>query len=413
MYPLRQIHPNTGDSQNATSYSVLPKYRKHKASGQAFVELNGHRHYLGPYGTKASKLEYDRLIGEWLQHGRQSPAGPDRGGLTVVELIVAYLNFAKSYYRKDGQPTNEVRDIRLSLRPVKTLYGRQPCSEFGPTALKVVRQKMVDDGLSRKLINQRIGRVKRMFKWGASSELIPASIPQSLSTVEGLKRGRTEARETKPVRPVVDAMVDATLLHLPSVVADMVRLQRFTGMRPAELCILRPMDLDRADNVWTYRPESHKTQHHGKERVVCIGPQAQGVLLRYLARDPAAYCFRPCDSESKRLADRHAARIVPLSCGNRPGSNRVRKAKRLAGERYTTHSYYYAIRRACDKAFTVPQELTDDAAAKWRADHRWSPLQIRHSAATEIRRRYGLEAAQVALPHTQPGKESRHEVYKR
>ena len=49
----------------------LPKYRKHRASGQAFVELNGHRHYLGPHGTKTSKLEYDRLTGEWLANGQR------------------------------------------------------------------------------------------------------------------------------------------------------------------------------------------------------------------------------------------------------------------------------------------------------------------------------------------------------
>ena len=216
----------------------LPKYRKHKASGQAFVELNGRRYYLGPHGTKASKLEYDRLVAEWLQHGRQIPPSTESGELTVVELMVAYVHFVRGYYRKDGRPTHEVRDITLSLRPVKTLYGRQLCSEFGPTALKVVRQKMIDDGLARKLVNQRVGRIKRMFKWGAGAELIPASIPQALAMVDGLKRGRTEARETKPVQPVDDATVDATLPHLPAVVADMVRLQRFTGMRPAELCIL-------------------------------------------------------------------------------------------------------------------------------------------------------------------------------
>jgi hypothetical protein len=49
----------------------LPKYRKHKASGQAIVTLNGRDIYLGPHGTKASKREYDRIIGEWLQNGRQ------------------------------------------------------------------------------------------------------------------------------------------------------------------------------------------------------------------------------------------------------------------------------------------------------------------------------------------------------
>jgi hypothetical protein len=43
---------------------ALPKYRKHKASGQAVVTLNGVEHYLGPHGTKASKTRYDRLIAE-------------------------------------------------------------------------------------------------------------------------------------------------------------------------------------------------------------------------------------------------------------------------------------------------------------------------------------------------------------
>ena len=55
--------------------TAFPKYRKHKASGQAVVTLNGRDHYLGPHGTAASKAFYDRLIAEWLVQGRSSP-GP-------------------------------------------------------------------------------------------------------------------------------------------------------------------------------------------------------------------------------------------------------------------------------------------------------------------------------------------------
>ncbi len=171
-----------------------------RPAAKRFVELNGRRHYLGPHGTKTSRLEYDRLVGEWLQHGRQIQPTTGGGVLSVMELIVAYLHYARGYYRKVGQPTHEVRDITLSLRPVKAIYGRQPCAEFGPTALKVVRQQMVDGGLARKLVNQRIGRIKRMFKWGAAAELIPAKIPQALAMVEGLKRGRTP-RKGQPGRP--------------------------------------------------------------------------------------------------------------------------------------------------------------------------------------------------------------------
>ncbi len=389
---------------------AVPSYRKHRATGQAIVTLNGRDFYLGPHGTKVSKAEYDRIIGEWLQQGRQIQPARGSGSLSVVELIVSYMHFVRGYYRKDGRPTSEVESIRLSLKPVKELYGRQPCDEFGPTALKVVRQAMVNDGLARKLVNQRVGRIKRMFKWGAGAELIPASIPQSLSMVEGLKRGRTEAHETAPVRPVEDQVVEATLPHLPEVVADMVRLQRLTGMRPAEVCAIRPMDVDRSEDVWSFRPESHKTQHHGKDRLIHIGPQAQAIMLRYLVRDATDYCFRPCDSEAKRLAARHAARKTPLSCGNKPGTNRKSKPKRKAGDGYCVNAYRRAIYRGCDLAFPHPElsalkesQLSKTQLAelrRWQAEHHWAPNQLRHSAATEIRRKFGLEAAQVTLGHS-------------
>ena len=155
-------------------------------------------------------------------------------------------------------------------------------------------------------------------------------------------------------------------------------------MRPAEVCVLRPCDVDRSGDVWLYRPASHKTQHHGKERVVFFGPQAQSVLLRYLARAPEDYCFQPRDSEAKRRAAQHAARKTPLSCGNRPGTNRKRKPKKQPRDHYTTDSYRRAIHYACDKA----------------GIERWSPNRLRHSAATEIRKKFGLEAAQVALGHS-------------
>jgi integrase len=209
---------------------------------------------------------------------------------------------------------------------------------------------MVDDGLSRSYVNEHIARLKRMYKWAAAEELISESTYRSLALVDGLRRGRTEAREPAPVKPVADEVVEVALEHLPEVVANMIRLQRLSGMRPVEVCILRPMDLDRGGDVWFYRPESHKTEHHGRERTICIGARGQAILLRYLARGADDCCFRPCDSESKRLADRHARRKTPLRYGNKPGTNRVGKPKTKAGARYTTCTYRQAIYRGCAKA---------------------------------------------------------------
>lgn len=366
----------------------VPKYRKHRPSGQAVVTLNGRDFYLGPHNSKASRLEYDRLTSEWLANGR-SWCTVQVSDLTVTELLLRYWQHAKGYYRKNGKPTSELAAIKSALRPVRELYGSQPSREFGPLALEAVRQQMIARGWSRTGINRAISRVRRVFRWGVSKELIPPEVYQALATVDGLRKDRTKARETDPVMLVADEIVDATLEYLPPVVADMVRLQRLTGMRPGEVCMLRPCDINRNGDVWAYRPESHKTEHHDRDRVIFIGPKGQVVLLRYLARDPSMCCFRPCDSEAKRRAEAHAKRKTPLSCGNRPGNGRKRKPKRSAGECYKTESYGRAIYRGCNRAFPHPKlgyklrssftESEKQELRQWQSEHHWSPNQLRHA----------------------------------
>ncbi|MGI9429906.1 MAG: tyrosine-type recombinase/integrase [Bythopirellula sp.] len=383
---------------NASSFRT-PKYRRHKAKGLALVTLNGRDIYLGKYGSAESKRKYRQLVAEYLQRGGASPlTQPEE--ITVIEVMAAYTKHAKNYYRKDGKPTREYGMIVEVCRAIRPLYGKALAVDFGPLALKSVRQSLVIAGFARTHINRQIDRVKRMFRWAAAEELIPASVPQALSMVSGLRAGRTTARESTPVQPVDNAIVDATLVHLPEIVADMVRFQRLTGCRPAEVCQLRPCDVDRSDDVWAYRPASHKTEHHGRDRTIFVGPKAQGILLRYLVRNSQDYCFRPCDTESKRRVAATAARVTPQNQGNTRGSNRKRKPKRTPGEQYTTGSYGRAIRRGCLKAFPIPDTLSNHERELWIAKHCWSPNRLRHTTATQIRREFGLEAAQVILGHS-------------
>ena len=387
----------------------LPKYRKHKATGRAVVTLDGREFYLGAHGTKASKVEYDRLVSEWLANDR-TLASVESHDFTVAELLLRYWNFAKNYYRKDGKPTQEISALKTALRPLRELYGKQPARDFGPLSLEAVRRKMITSGWSRTGINRAVSRIRRVFKWGVSKELIPVSVIQALATVDGLRKDRTEAPEGKPILPVEDEVVTATTEQLPETVGDMVLLQRLTGMRPGEVCIMRPMDIDQSGEVWLYRPSSHKTEHRGRNRVVPIGPQGQVILLRYLARDPEMFCFRPIDSEAKRRSEAHSQRKTPMSCGNRPGSSKKRRPKRRAGGCYDVSTYGRAIHRACDKAFPHPKlgyamrsSFTDDEKQElreWQKQHHWSPNQLRHSAASQIRSEYGLEEAQVILGHS-------------
>jgi integrase len=380
---------------------AIPKYSHHKASGQAVVNICGKDHYLGPWKSEVSKLEYDRLITEWIVAGRPSIRSQSPSHRTVKQLILAFWEHAQKYYVKNGRPTGSADNFKIALRFLRQLYGHRPASEFGPRALKAVRTKMVEANHSRRYINDNVERIRQMFRWAASEELIPVEIYNSLKPVQALPKGRGLARENQPIMPVDDAVVDATVLFLSRVVAAMVRFQRLTGARPGEVCVLRPGDIDRSEDIWWFVPQEHKTEHHGRERVITIGLRAQEILRPYLDRDDDAYCFSPQDSEEQRRAKQHAARKTPHH-GHRPGTNCKASPKRRPKERYTNDSYRRAIHRACDAAFPPTKELPDEEVKKWKSKHRWSPNQLRHSAATEIRKRFGLEAASVVLGHSNP-----------
>ena len=129
-----------------TSTLRVPSYRRHKPTGQAVVTINGRDLYLGKWNSAASRAEYDRLIAEFLANGRRLQSDADG---TVVEVLNAYRKFAEDYYRKGGRVTSEYGRIKEALKLVRELYGRTTANEFGPLALKAVRQRMIDKGWSR------------------------------------------------------------------------------------------------------------------------------------------------------------------------------------------------------------------------------------------------------------------------
>lgn len=379
---------------------AIPSYRKQKSKSgdRAFVEIGGTRHYLGAFGSDESRERYARVIAEWAATGRAG--SPDPNEITIGEVVSVFWAWCERYYAKpNSDTTSEVDMFRLAFRPLVALYGRTKATEFGPLRLRAVRQKMIDGGLTRGYINKQTGRLVRMFKWAAAEEMIPSSVYHGLQTVAGLKRGRTEARESEGVKPVPDSIVDATLPHMTPTLRAMVQVQRLTGMRPGELVIMRTGDLDMSGPVWTYQPKYHKTQYRGRARQAFLGPRSQEIIRPFLRHDLQAYMFQPLQSERERREAMHAERKTPMSCGNRPGSNRKAHPKWGPKDRYRTETYGKAIEYACRRAFPAPDDATGDALTAWRREHRWTPLQIRHRFATDIRRVHGLEAAQILLGH--------------
>jgi len=306
--------------------------------------------------------------------------------ISVNELLLAYWHHAETYYRRaDGTPAAELENLRLALRPLKSLYGNTPARDFGPMALKAVRQSMIDSGLSRRTVNQRVARIARVFRFGVESELVPAAVHHALKAVPGLRAGRSGAKEGRKVRPVPNGHVEAVRPYVSRQLWAVIELQRLTGMRSGEALIMRGCDLDTSGPVWVYSPGRHKGEIHGKQRQVFLGPRAQEVVRGWLRDDPTDYLFQPREAKEEHLAGRRRDRVTPLTPSQKA---RTRKAspRRAPGDRYGARAYCHAVERACERA-GVP---------------RWHPHRLRHNAATELRKEFGLDVARVILGHSSP-----------
>jgi len=387
----------------------VPSYRRHKPSGQAVVTVGGRDIYLGKHNTAASIAEYKRVIAEWSAHGGSIPQ-VQANDLTVVELTAAFMRHAKGYYRRpDGSPTSEVNNFRLAIRRLVPLYGRTRAADFGPLALKAVRQAMIVEGLARGNINQHVNRVRHVFRWGVENQMVVPSVFQGLQAVAGLRAGRSGAKETAPIRPVPDAFVDAVLPHLSPQVAAMVELQRITGMRSGEVTAMRAADISMSGRVWVYTPLSHKTAWHGHERNVYLGPRAQAIIKPFLTPEVEAYLFVPASGRRfGAISLDRKTKVYPCELRRREQQrlDRQQKGRRHpSGSRYDSIGYYRAIQYGIDGANR--ERLAEARAAGLESGEvdlvpHWHPHQLRHNAATALRREHGIEVARIILGHRSP-----------
>ena len=378
----------------------LPAYTYHKPSGQARVRVNGKDVYLGVHDSAESRERYAQII---LDLARQrfslpSPVGDwtQNPNFKVKELVLRYCLFAQEYY---GANSKEYRTMHDVLKPVLKLFGSSPAKDFGPRDLKSIQQLLINEDVCRPEINRRISRIRRVFRWATSEELIPSTVIHGLACVQGLPRGRCGAREPEPVRPVPNEVVQATLPFCSPQIKAMIQLQRLAGMRPAEVTIMRPCDLDRSDEIWIYRPQKHKTSDLGFNKEICLGPLAQAILEPFLDRSLERYFFSPMAADAWRNDERakcrkpdRKTRLFPCELRAREARKqqaRKRISKRSRREHFDTASYRRAIVYAVAKAGKNGIELA-----------KWHPHQLRHLRATEVRRLFGLEAAQVTLGHT-------------
>lgn len=365
-----------------------PTYRLHKQSGQAIVSLpRGGGSYddrlLGPYDTPESRKEYRRVLAEWEANGNAPPPRRDDvSDLTIAELC---LRFWREVESERMYCAAEVAAFRHSLQPLLDLYAGLEVNDLSPLKLKAVREKMIQAGLARKVINQRVGRIKRLVGWAVENELVPVTVHDALLRVKGLRKGKTIARDYPRVRPVPYSTLESLLPHLPGVLRAALVVQYFCGCRAGELLRMRPVDVDRTGATWIYRPQGHelftaegeaagwqaghKTEWRDHDRTIAIGPEAQRWLAPYLLKcDAEQFVFRPDVAQAERRAARREARHTPM----RPmdAKREARKTVRKYRPRYTTDSLDSALAHACRKA-GMP---------------RFGVHRLRHARATDLKR---------------------------
>ncbi len=361
------------------------RQRKRDAPDVGFVEHRKKRKYFpGRYGSQKSREAYARWIAEHIT------SQPDivRSVQSVAGLVLAYLRFARGYYRPGRD--SEFHHLRRALDRVAGLYGSLPASQFGPVALETIQRCFVADGHARTYVNQQINRIRRCFRWGVRKQLIKPDVLVGLTAVDGLKRGRTEARECDKIKPVPWEDVQPVFEFVSPVVAAMIQAQWFIGVRPSNVCNLRPAELDRTEDVWVFRALQHKNDFRGQLLVVPVGPKAQAVLAPFLDRPDDAFCFSPRESAQWQSQQRAAARKTPHT----PSSKANKRSEfRHLRESYTRNGYHQAINYGIAKVNRFRQQRGQEPLAEW------NPGQLRHGRGTEIAHQYGIEAARVTLGH--------------
>lgn len=382
--------------------SDAPSIQSH-ISGQSVVRIASRDYYLGKHGSPESHARYAVLLSEYQKNCCKLPDGFDSKELAeranavfgpqtkivethqantpilVKHLTAAYREHAMIAYDKSK---SELRRILLLCNELDEQDGSMHADEYGPRALQKQRQRWVDSGKARRYCNRLTNLVIRMYRWSVSQELVTENAWSRLRSLDALRIGQTKAKETKAIQPVSLDVVRATIKELPPILRAMIRVHVATGMRPSELCNMRPCDIDRTGVEWMYRPELHKNKNKGKGRAIPILGDAREAITDYLNRDAKSCCFSPMESVSWQQATKRSERkskVQPSQASRAKDNPEVQP-----GDRYTQDSYRRAVARACKRAQVA----------------QWHPYQLRHLNLTEIRDVLGVEHAQAMGGHS-------------
>ena len=332
--------------------------------------------------------------------------------LTLGELGRRYLEEMQREHTK-----NEAKNKRLVVDHVLKHVGEIYWSEFGTAAYKRLQKGLVVEGRTRKRINKICGEVRAWMKWCYHEELISRKLHQDFLEIGPVRKEKRGSKKKYGVRVVEAAKIRAVLWpevvpilpYLSPVVAAMVTVQYWGGMRPGEVCKITLGELDMTDDeCWFYEPFENKMdrfiddddEQSEYDLFKGFGKTAQDALRPFvdLCKDPSDYVFRPIHAmqwrgylrEKTCLKENRKTPQFPSEVKQREKRKRER---RLAWEKnvnpcYETRSYGSCVAAAFRKAKREGETFKS-----------WSPGQLRHGIATQLRAEGRLQDATALLGH--------------
>ena len=437
----------------------LPELRCHK--GRARLRFRGREYYCGAFGSPAAYSERDRIIGEILcgrrpvasPHGspryrnaeqpslpalppptaaseaaarepvaiHAAPPAPaasaDPNGITIHELALLWIDhIEKNKCARGKDRTSCYYRARQAINALEDFWSL-PVSQFGTRSLLAVQSKLERTPVvsrpkdpdkkpksrprTRQGINDIVSEIRAFFKFGVLMEVVSPPHADSLRAVPPLVKRQTRAPEGNKKKPVADETVNATLPHLPHVVADLILFARLCGCRPCEARTLRPCDIDRRPlrqykGCWLWTASDWKLDHvEGIEpRQIWINPEAQAILtpwLREIEKTPQRHVFSP----RRRTRPGDGGQSADSSIGHVPRSRRSPKQK--TNDFYSKDTLNRTIKRACESN-GVPV---------------WTAGQLRHTRLTEVREKWGLDHAQAVAGHSEASQTEHYAQVKR
>jgi integrase len=375
-----------------------PKYSK--AGKHAVVYYLGRRIYLGLHGSPESKVAYARFVAEnrietdiYLPKGKES--------VTVKDLVLSFLDHVKGTIALQNYGRH-----RTVVKELLKLYGDDTSADnFTPSCLKLFRQELVNSKrLCRTMVNDYTRRVVFMFTWGVGEELVSPLTEAVLKAIKPLPAGYAGTFDYPEREDVPDDVIKRTLPFMPPTVAAMVKLQRYTGMRPSEVFNMRVEEIDKTTDpeFWLYRLPTHKTQKKTKrKKVLPLSKIEQELIAPFLeGKNSETAVFSPRTATIERMAEHRAKREKKLS-PSLEARKKITDAKPPRGkEFYHKDTYRLAVEAAIAKANkTLPD--------KEKIPH-WTPYQLRHSASSAMEVEEGIDEAQALLGHTTPNTTARY-----